>query len=113
MITFELSEEQKIAQSTIREFTQSVLRPVARQADDARRFDQNALDAIWSTEVVQAQGSDEGRSPILNAILLEEFAAADAAFAVAVAAPMAFIQAIADQGSAKQRETLLAEFTGK
>ena len=111
MITFELSEEQQIAQSTIREFAQDVLRPVAQRADADGKIEQKERDAIWSTEIIQAQAAEEGRSPILNVLLLEELGAADATLALAVAAPMAFVQAIADQGSAKQRQALLAPFT--
>src|SRR5713226_9728722 len=112
MITFELSEEQQIAQSTIREFAQNVLRPVAQRADADGKIEQRERDAIWSTEIIQAQAAEEGRSPILNVLLLEELGAADATLALAVAAPMAFVQAIADQGSTKQRQALLTAFSG-
>jgi alkylation response protein AidB-like acyl-CoA dehydrogenase len=112
VITFELSEEQQIAQATIREFAQNVLRPVAQRADSDGRIEQPSLDAIWSTEIVQAQVAEEGRSQVLNALLLEELGAADATLALAVAAPMAFVQAIVEQGSAKQREMLLGTFAG-
>jgi len=61
---------------------------------------------------VQAQISEEGRSSVLNAILLEELAAGDATLALAAAAPMAFVQALVDQGSSSQRRTVLAEFEG-
>ena len=63
MITFELTEEQQIAQSTMREFAQNVLRPIARKADGDGKIGRDALDAIWSTEIVQAQATEEGRSP--------------------------------------------------
>src|SRR6266853_3921548 len=111
MSTFELSEEQQIARSTIREFAKNVLRPVAQRADADGKIEQKERDAIWSTEIIQAQAAEEGRSPILNVLLLEELGAADATLALAVAAQMAFVQAIADQGSAKQRQALLAPFT--
>ena len=107
MISFELSEEQRVAQATIGEFARTVLRPVAREADQLSRIDPATLQALWSTEIIQAQAADgEGaeRSPVMNALLLEELAAADATLALAVAAPMAFVQAIADQGSLQQRE---------
>jgi alkylation response protein AidB-like acyl-CoA dehydrogenase len=113
VITFELSEEQQIAQSTMREFAQNVLRPVAQKSDKEAKADRDALDAIWSTEIVQAQASEDGRSPVLNAILLEELAAADATLALAAAAPMGFVQAIVDQGSTKQREMILDAFSGR
>lgn len=112
MITFELSEEQQIAQSTLREFGQNVLRPMARKADDDAKIGRDVLDTLWSTEIVQAQVAEEGRSPILNTILLEELAAGDATLALALAAPMGFVQAIVDQGSSKQREAIVKEFAG-
>jgi len=55
VITFELSEEQQIAQSTMREFAQNVLRPIAQKSDKEAKADRDALDAIWSTEIIQAQ----------------------------------------------------------
>jgi alkylation response protein AidB-like acyl-CoA dehydrogenase len=116
VISFELSEEQRVAQATIGEFARSVLQPAARQADQSSRIDPATLQAIWSTEIIQAQAAEgdagAARSPVMNALLLEELAAADATLALAVAAPMAFVQAIADQGSRHQREALLPLFTG-
>jgi alkylation response protein AidB-like acyl-CoA dehydrogenase len=117
VISFELSEEQRVAQATIGEFARSVLRPAAQEADRSSRIDSATLQAIWSTEIIQAQAAEPdataGRSPVMNALLLEELAAADATLALAVAAPMAFVQAIADQGSRHQRELLLPLFSGK
>jgi len=117
MISFELSEEQRVAQATIGEFARSVLRPSAREADESTRIAGATLEAIWSTEIIQAQafdgGAEVGRSPIMNALLLEELATADATLALAAAAPMAFVQAIADQGSRRQRDLLLPLFAGE
>jgi alkylation response protein AidB-like acyl-CoA dehydrogenase len=116
VLSFELSEEQRVAQATIGEFARSVLHPAAQQADRLSRIDQATLQAIWSTEIIQAQAVEDDaagtRSPVMNAVLLEELAAADATLALAVASPMAFVQAIADQGSRRQRELLLPLFCG-
>ena len=115
MISYELSEEQKIVQSTIGEFAKTVLRPEARRLDDASKIDAKVLKALWDTGIIQSQANDESgeaRSPVTNAIILEELAAADATLAVAVAATMGYVQAINDHGSAKQRADLLKGFTG-
>ncbi len=115
MISFELTEEQKIIQSTIGEFARNVLRPQTRRLDDDSRIDADLLKALWATEIIQAQAGDpsgETRSPVTNAIILEELAAADATLAMAMAASMGFVQAIVDQGSAAQRDALLDSFTG-
>jgi len=118
MISFELSEEQQIVRSTIAEFGKSVLAPQARRLDTDSRIDDGMLDALWSTGIIQAQTGgpdDEGgsRSPVTNAIILEELAAADATLALAMASTMGFVQAIADQGSADQRAKLLGGFAGE
>ena len=118
MISFELTEEQQIVRSTMAEFGKSAVRPQARRLDTDSRIDDGVLAELWSTGVIQAQAEavdeDSGsRSPVTNAIILEELGAADATLAVAMASTMGFVQAIADQGSARQREKLLGDFTGE
>jgi alkylation response protein AidB-like acyl-CoA dehydrogenase len=114
MISYELTDEQKIVQSTIAEFAQIELRPQTRRLDDDSRIDAGILDKLWSMEIIQGQATayEEGRSAVTNAIVLEELGAADATLALAVASTMGFVLAIADQGTARQREALLKEFTG-
>ena len=113
MISFELSDEQNIIQSMMNDFATNVLRAEARRVDDDAKIDEKLLARLWETELVQSQAADDcERSPVTSAIVLEELAAADASFALALAAPMAYVQAIADHGSAKQRSELLGAFTG-
>ncbi|MGE0830959.1 MAG: acyl-CoA dehydrogenase family protein [Hyphomonadaceae bacterium] len=115
MISFELSEEQKIAQSSMGEFAKSVLRPEGRRLDDASKMDDATLAQLWATGVVQSQADTGGekRSSVLNAIVLEELAVGDAGLALALGSTMGFVQAIADQGSAKQQADLLKRFMGE
>jgi alkylation response protein AidB-like acyl-CoA dehydrogenase len=114
MISFELSEEQRIVQSTLSEFAREILRPASRRLDEESRIDEAMLRALWSTEVIQSQGeiTGEPRSRVTNAIILEELAAGDASLALALASTMGVVQAIADQGSTEQRAALLPLFTG-
>ena len=115
MISFELTEEQKLAQSMVQELASSTLRPAAREADDREAIPASILDEIWATGIVQSQTSiDDGAGPsaTLNALLLEELAVADAAFAIAAAAPIGFLSAIAAQGSPAQKKNLLPRFAG-
>jgi alkylation response protein AidB-like acyl-CoA dehydrogenase len=113
LISFELTEEQKLAQSMARELADSALRPAARQGDDRGAMPEAVLNAIRSAGIIQSQAEDGGAnsSPVLNALLLEELAAGDGAGAVALGAPMGFLSAIAAQGSPAQKQTLLARFT--
>ena len=114
VISFELTDEQKLAQSMVRDMALTALRPAARDADDREAIPSSILDEIWSTGIVQSQAdADQGaRSATLNAILLEELAVADASFAIATAAPIGFLSAIAAQGSPAQKKNLLPLFAG-
>lgn len=116
MISFELSEEQQLAQSMVRDLATAALRPAARAADDREAIADSILDALWSTGIVQSE-ADSGASGasatgVLNAILFEELAYADASFAIALAAPTGFLSAIAAQGSPAQKNSLLPLYTG-
>src|SRR5215469_6896021 len=93
------------------ELARATLRPAARTGDEQLAVPPSILRAIWSTGIVQSQ-ADAARSATLNAILLEELAVADAAFAIAAAAPLAFVSAIASQGSDAQKQALLPLFAG-
>ena len=93
MISFELTQEQKLAQSMVQELAAAQLRPAARDADDREAIPSSILDQLWATGIVQSQAEAGGYSPSLNALLLEELAVADAAFAIAAAAPIGFLGA--------------------
>lgn len=114
MIDFELSEDQRLAQSAIQDFARAEILPRARAADMNSRLDDEALDALWATGILQTQVFDDlgSRSPVMNAIVFEELAAADISIALAVAAPMAFAQAVYDHGTARQKGELLPQFAG-
>ena len=112
MISFELTEEQKLAQSMVQHLAGAQLRPAARGADDRECIPSSILDEIWATGIIQSQAEAGGYSPTLNALLLEELAVADASFAIAAAAPIGFLGAVATQGSAAQKKNLLPLFAG-
>lgn len=114
MISYELTEEQQIIQSTMSEFARQELAPHTRRLDDAETIDAELLGMLWATEIIQAQFSGEAgeRSPVTNAIILEELGAAEATLAMAVASTLGFIGAIADQGTIAQRKELFDQFKG-
>ncbi len=112
MISFELTQEQKLAQSMVQELAAAQLRPAARDADDREAIPSSILDQLWATGIVQSQAEAGGYSPSLNALLLEELAVADAAFAIAAAAPIGFLGAVTAQGSTAQKKNLLPLFAG-
>jgi len=114
MIDFSLTEDQRIAQAAADQFARAVAAPAARAADEASAFSEVLLARAWGLGLVQAAASGEaGAQPsVLNALALEGIAYGDAALATALAAPLAFVKAIAEGGSEAQRETLLPLYAG-
>ena len=118
MISFKATDEQDVVRDAMHEFAEQVLRPRAREADEASQLPEDLLAQSWELGLVSTQlpesvgGGGEARSPITNAILLEELAWGDATLALAVLAPAAFAFAIADQGSEEQRRAWLPAFCG-
>ena len=118
MISFGPTEEQELVQSTLREFAKDVLRPAAREADEASRLPDDLLDQAWQLGLTSTQlpgtlgGGDEPRSPLTNALVLEELGCGDAALALAVAQPNLFAFAVADLGTPEQKKRWLPLFTG-
>ena len=92
------------------------MRPIARDCDEESSIPQDFLDGIWelgltSTGLPEKHGGGgEPRSPVTNAILLEELGYGDATLALAAMAPSAFANAIVDHGTKDQQEKLLPLF---
>ena len=55
MISFELTEEQEMIRSTLREFAQDVLRPAAREADEESKLPEGLLDQAWELGLTSTQ----------------------------------------------------------
>ena len=110
MIAFGPTEEQELVRDAMREFAADVLRPVAREFDEASEISSELLDTIAqlglvSTSISEAHGGGgEPRSPITNALVLEELAHAAAALALAALAPAGFANAIMDFGTPDQQQ---------
>jgi len=113
VISFKLTEEQEVVREAMHDFAEQAIRPVARGADEASELPEDLLAQTWELGLVSTQlpaefgGAGEARSPVTNAILLEELAWGDAALALAVLAPAAFAFAVADQGTQEQKREYL------
>jgi len=119
MISFAMTDEQEAARDTMRGFAESALRPRARDCDEAAAIPDAFYAQAWELGLTATQlpesvgGYGAPRSPVTNAIVLEELAYGDAALAIAAATPSVFAYAIADQGSEAQRERYLPVFCGE
>jgi alkylation response protein AidB-like acyl-CoA dehydrogenase len=116
VISFQPSEEQELVRDAMREFAENALRPVARECDEAESVPDDLLQEAWGLGLTSTQlpeehgGLGEERSPVTNAIVLEELACGDPALALAVVSPSLFAFPIADQGTEEQKARYLPAF---
>jgi alkylation response protein AidB-like acyl-CoA dehydrogenase len=119
MISFSLTDEQQTARESMRAFAAAALRPKARECDEASAIPDAFYGQAWELGLTAAQLPEEvggygaPRSPLTNAIVLEELAYGDAALALAAAGPALFAYAIADQGTAEQQRAYLPALCGE
>ena len=118
MISFGMTEDQELVRDTLREFAADMLRPIGRECDENSEIPEDFLQSVWDLGLTSTQipeefgGAGEERSPVTNAILLEELAHGDAALAIAAVAPSQFANAIVDHGSEAQKKQYLKLFCG-
>ena len=119
MISFGPTEEQEVVRDAMRDFAGDIFREAARQADEESALPADVLDTVWELGLTSTQlpesvgGGGEPRSPITNALILEELAFGDTALAIAETAPSMFAFAIADFGTEAQKQAHLPRFCGE
>ena len=119
MISFALTDEQASARDAMQGFAGDVLRPMARDYDEAAAIPAEFFQQAWelgltATQIPESYGGyGAERSPVTNAIVLEELAHGDATLAIAALAPSLFANAVADQGSDEQKREYLPAFCGE
>ncbi len=119
MISFGLTEEQEVVREAMRDFAAEAIRPLARDCDEEAKIPQEVLDQVHELGLTSTQipeqygGGGEERSPVTNALVLEELAHGDAALAVAAVSPGLFANAIVDFGTEAQKQEFLPLFCGE
>ena len=119
MISFGPTEEQQVVRDVMREFATKTIRPLARECDEASSIPEAFLQQTWelgltATQIPDAQGGGgEARSPITNALVLEELAYGDATLALAAVTPSLFANAVLDHGTEAQKAKYLPLFCGE
>ena len=116
MISFAPTDEQRLVCDIAADFAAKTLAPAARGADEGRRFSPELLDRLWALGLVANIAADpaalDQQPALLNVQALEKLAEGDAAAAMALAGPLGFVKAVAEQGSERQREQILPRFAG-
>jgi alkylation response protein AidB-like acyl-CoA dehydrogenase len=119
VISFGPGEEQEVAREAMREFAAAAIRPQARASDEAGAAPEALLEQAWQLGLTATQipeafgGGGEARSPITNALVLEELAFGDAGLALAALAPSLFAMPVVEFGSEAQKQELLPAFCGE
>ncbi len=113
-----LTDEQQMTCEMLRRFAEDVIRPAAREADDACSTPSSLLDAsaelglfeMALPEVLGGAGAE--RSPTTSILALEELAFGDLGVALALYAPLSVINLLVDFGTQTQQERYLSPLAG-
>lgn len=117
MISFELSEEQRMIQETARDFAIEEFRPRSREFDEGEEIPESLYQEVWELGLVNAAipeaygGAGLGRSAITGAVMCEELAYGDLSMALGALAPSLFAYPIMEFGTEEQKKAYLPRFT--
>src|SRR5262249_25344876 len=118
MVSFELSEEQRMIRDTVAAFARDEIRPAARAADESGTIPEALIEKSWELGLVSGPipsefgGLDDQRSAVTGAIVAEELAFGDLAIALHMLAPRLMAYPILEMGSDDDRKRYLPSFTG-
>ncbi|HEY6881456.1 MAG TPA: acyl-CoA dehydrogenase family protein, partial [Polyangiales bacterium] len=113
------SDAQRLVRDTMQRFARESLRPAARGADEACAPPARLLAEAHGLGLSElavphplGEATDE-RSPMTNALVVEDLAYGDAGLALAVLAPIAVAHALVDHGTGHQQSEYLPALAGK
>ena len=118
MVSFKPTDEQDLISKTMADFAREVLRPQAREADEANRVPDEVVARGWELGFVQSMvpeaqgGYGDARSAVTGAILLEELAYGDLSLALHLLAPRLLTIPLVVVGTKEQQAHWLPRFTG-
>lgn len=119
MFGFSPSKEQKMVKDSFSEIVRDFVAVNAHDMDEAGEISADFIQKTWELGACVASvpgefgGDGMAASPVLNALILEELAAGDMAFAAAVMLPSVFIGPILEDGTAEQKKKYLPACCGE
>jgi acyl-CoA dehydrogenase len=117
MVSFELSEDQKLLQETVAAFAVEQMRPLARDADERGAAPESVVAKAWKFGLVASAipesygGFGDTQSALTGAIVLEELGYGDLSIALHVLAPRLLVYPLLEHGTEEQKKRLLPAFT--
>jgi alkylation response protein AidB-like acyl-CoA dehydrogenase len=112
-------DEQKMIVQTVSEFAEEVMRPVAREADEAASYPPDLVSKAAEIGVTAInvpedfEGIAAHRAAVTNVLVAEALAYGDMGLALPILAPAGVASALTNWGSADQQATYLKEFAGE
>ena len=111
-------DDQKMILQTVDEFAEEILRPAARDADDAATYPPDLITKAAELGITAINipedfdGIAAQRTTVTNALVAEALAYGDMGLALPILAPGGVASALTHWGSADQQATYLKEFAG-
>src|SRR5579875_679446 len=118
MISFELSDEQKMVRDTVAGFAGNEVRPAARASDETGVIPFELLSKAWDLGLVRGclpenvGGYGDPRIAVTGAIVAEELAYGDLSFAVHALAPRLLAFPVLEMGTEEQQHRCLSPLAG-
>lgn len=118
MISFALSDEQKMIRETVAAFATEEIRPAARATDESGAIPDEVIAKAWELGLVQGAvpekfgGYGDTRSAVTGAIVAEELAFGDLAIALHAIAPRLAAYPLIAYGTDEQRDRFLKSLAG-
>ena len=112
-------EDQKLIVETVNEFAKEILRPAARDADDAATYPPDLISKAAELGITAINipedfdGIAAHRSTVTNVLVAEALAYGDMGLALPILAPGGVASALTHWGSASQQTTYLKDFAGE
>ena len=119
MISFDLTKEQELVLNSAKEFASKELRDISRDCDEEGAVPMKMLNKAWEIGLANAAvpetygGIGMERSPVTNALVLEELAYGCTSLATAIMAPTGFIHPLIDFGTENQKKRYLPIYSGE
>jgi acyl-CoA dehydrogenase len=113
MFGFSMSKEQKMIKEEVAKLVKDIVIDNAHDMDEAGEIPRDAIQKAWSIGASVSKVPEEyggygmKDSPVETAIILEELAYGDMAFAVAACLPSLFIFPVTEMGTADQKKKYL------
>ena len=118
MISFDLSDEQKMVRETVGAFAAKQIRPAARAADESGSIPADLVAKAWELGLVRGclpenvGGYGDPRIAVTGAIVAEELACGDLSFALHALTPRLLGFPVVEMGTELQRSRYLPPIAG-